>query len=112
MQFESSKWIAIERDMFAPFAVAGLAGDPEFSHARVPDVIFYKSGLSLSNMTIHARAIPCSNRVIFFQFRRDEKCFADRSPHFFGDHVPEWKLFQRPPLSGFGPQNLKRVRTG
>jgi hypothetical protein len=62
-------------------------------------------------MAIHARAIPCSFRIIFFHIRRKEEGFIYWRPHFLSDDVAEWKLFQGAPLAGLQPEDLQIVRT-
>src|SRR5689334_9362041 len=68
--------------------------------------------MSLGDMTIHAGSIPCSKRVVFLQFRWNQKRLRHRRPHFFCDDVSNGKLLQGTALARFQPQDLQVVRAG
>ena len=112
MNFETPDGIAIERDVLGSFTVARLTRNPELRDPRVPPVAFNKTRLALCNMAVHARTVPCPDRIIFLQVRRHQECLTDWGPHFFGDDVSEGKLLERAPLAGLEPGDLQRVRTG
>src|ERR1700730_10483060 len=98
MQFESPQRIPIKGDVIVALAVTRLAGDPELGHLRVPFVLSYKPRLPLGDVTIHTRAVPCADRVIFFELGREEECFAYRRPHLFPNNVSKGELLERSAL--------------
>ena len=63
-------------------------------------------------MTIHARAVPCPYKIIFFHIRRHQERLGHWRPHFFGDDVGEGKLLQGAALASLQPRDLQRMRTG
>src|SRR6476469_5578427 len=63
-------------------------------------------------MAVHAGAIPCSERIVFFQLRWDQECLRHGRPHFFCDDVRNGELLQGAALARFQPKNLQVVRAG
>ncbi len=106
MNLETPEGIAIERDVFGAFTVARFASNPELRDPRVPPVAFNKTRLALRHMAVHARTVPCPDRIIFLQVRRHQECLTDWRPHFFGDDVSERKLLERAALARLEPRDL------
>ena len=98
--------------MLASFAVTRFAGDPELRHLRIPFVALDETRFAVRDVAIHARAVPCTDGIVFLQVGRNEKCFANRRPHFFGHDVGKRKLFQRAAFARLEPRDLQVVRAG
>ena len=112
MNLETPNRITVALDVFAALAVAGLARDPEFGYLRIPFIARDKTRLTLRDMAVHARAVPCAGRIIFLHVRWHQERLGDWRPHLFGDDVGEWKLLQGAPLARLQPRELQIMRTG